>query len=927
MADDHPTVDSPSLPELQQQVEQYRLALELNQIGTWDWHLDTGFVDWNESHYRLLGDRPGDYQPSYDAWRDRVHPEDIAKIETCVQNALAQQTDYEAEYRIIWRDGSLHWLRGYGRGFYDAMGQPHRMMGTITNITEHKYNEFVRQRAQAMLALPQLAEQEAEQTFLQQCLDWLESLTGSKISFLHFVNDQEQSIELITWSKRTLNDYCNAIYDKHYPVEQAGIWADALRQRQPIIFNDYSAHPHKHGLPQGHAQLKRLISSPVLSDGQVVMLTGVGNKSTDYTDTDVETVQLLSNEIWNIAKRRRALTTLAQQAQLLRATFEQAAVGLAQVSFTGEFLLVNQRFCEILGYTHEALNTLSCLDLLTLDESSQAFTDFGFLSSPPPNILEKAFHRPDGVMIWIALTVSLVRQEDSSPHYFLVVLEDISDRKQFELELEHLNIELEARVRERTQSLEESEERFRLAFEAASLGSWDWNLLTNEVVVSESLERMMGLEPGSFDGHLDTIISRIHPDDCAGILAAIHQGGHSEHPYEMEFRLMKPNGEVRWMVGRANTLRDVNGLPLRMIGVHVDITRRKEAEALLQQANAQLAQNLQELQERNAEMHLLSEVNNYLQSCFTIQEAGTAIAAFGPSLFPDSGGEIFVVNPETQYLERIAGWGSTLASEMLFTHQDCWALRLGHPHGTQSGQQELLCHHVKPDKRPAVSLCLPLMAQGETLGLLYVCTLQADSFKDSRQQLAQTVAEQVSLTLANIKLKEKLQQQSIHDPLTNLFNRRYLEEFLRKEIARATRENYGIALIMLDIDHFKTVNDQFGHDMGDYILKEIAIFLQTHLRQGDLACRYGGEEMLLILPKITLPDAHQRAEALRQEIANLPFYFQHQHLASVTVSFGITCFPELSSQIDELLKTADIALYQAKAGGRNQVVVYQPPGG
>lgn len=153
MADDHPTVDSPSLPELQQQVEQYCLALELNKIGTWDWHLDTGFVDWNESHYRLLGDRPGDYQPSYDAWRDRVHPEDIAKIETCVQNALAQKTDYEAEYRIIWRDGSLHWLRGYGRGFYDAMGQPHRMIGTITNITEHKYNEFVRQRAQAMLYL------------------------------------------------------------------------------------------------------------------------------------------------------------------------------------------------------------------------------------------------------------------------------------------------------------------------------------------------------------------------------------------------------------------------------------------------------------------------------------------------------------------------------------------------------------------------------------------------------------------------------------------------------------------------------------------------------------------------------------------------------------------------------------------------------
>ncbi|MCP4128747.1 MAG: GAF domain-containing protein, partial [Gammaproteobacteria bacterium] len=167
-------------------------------------------------------------------------------------------------------------------------------------------------RAEALLELPPMAEQLDETEFAQRGLELAEELTGSKISFLHFVDDDEKTIKLVTWSRRTLQDYCQAIYDNHYPVDQAGIWVDAISQHKPVVFNDYPNYPHKRGLPEGHAELNRLISLPVIENGKVVMLTGVGNKETEYTDLDVETVQLIANEIWRILQRRRSLKEITR---------------------------------------------------------------------------------------------------------------------------------------------------------------------------------------------------------------------------------------------------------------------------------------------------------------------------------------------------------------------------------------------------------------------------------------------------------------------------------------------------------------------------------------------------------------------------------------------------------------------------------------
>jgi signal transduction histidine kinase/PAS domain-containing protein len=188
--------------------------------------------------------------------------------------------------------------------------EPGHVGTTLMDISERKQHEarqaLVAQRMEALLRLPAAAEGCSETEFLQYGLDQVEALTGSPIAFVHFVNDDQETIELVTWSQATLKDYCHAAFDRHYPISQAGIWADALRQRKPVIVNDYATASGKHGLPEGHAHLERLISVPVIDTGLVRMMLGVGNKPQPYSELDMETTRLLAESLWHIVSQRRA---------------------------------------------------------------------------------------------------------------------------------------------------------------------------------------------------------------------------------------------------------------------------------------------------------------------------------------------------------------------------------------------------------------------------------------------------------------------------------------------------------------------------------------------------------------------------------------------------------------------------------------------
>jgi diguanylate cyclase (GGDEF)-like protein len=177
------------------------------------------------------------------------------------------------------------------------------------------------------------------------------------------------------------------------------------------------------------------------------------------------------------------------------------------------------------------------------------------------------------------------------------------------------------------------------------------------------------------------------------------------------------------------------------------------------------------------------------------------------------------------------------------------------------------------------------------------------------------------LGIANLKLRESMRNLSIRDPLTDLYNRRYMEEALAQEMHRSKRNKAQLAAIMIDIDHFKQFNDNFGHDGGDAVLRTLGEFLKKHVRGSDIACRYGGEEFILILSPTTAEGARLRAEKIREGASQLKVSHANRDLGAITLSMGVGIFPDHASDAAGLIKAADLALYRAKRGGRNQVVL------
>ena len=199
--------------------------------------------------------------------------------------------------------------------------------------------------------------------------------------------------------------------------------------------------------------------------------------------------------------------------------------------------------------------------------------------------------------------------------------------------------------------------------------------------------------------------------------------------------------------------------------------------------------------------------------------------------------------------------------------------------------------------------------------------LETGTLTPAKQQLATTVAEHIALAMANLKLRETLQNQSVRDALTGLFNRRYMEESLKREMQRCDRKQQPLSIVMIDVDRFKRFNDTFGHNAGDAVLRELAQLLQKYVRGSDIACRYGGEEFTLILPEASLDVTQQRAEQIRTAAKQLNVECNGQSVGAITLSMGVASFPNYGLDPEVVIKAADEALYRAKNEGRDRVIV------
>ena len=352
------------------------------------------------------------------------------------------------------------------------------------------------------------------------------------------------------------------------------------------------------------------------------------------------------------------------------------------------------------------------------------------------------------------------------------------------------------------------------------------------------------------------------------------------------------------------------------------------AQAAIAIRNARLYEQVrsanERLERRTRDLDTLTHMGEVLQACLTEDEAYVVVARFAEQLFAEESGAVFVTSASRNLVEARATWGGFPSAEWgLFKPEDCWALRRGRAHAVDDTGNGVRCEHL-PRPLPVTTLCVPLAAQGESLGVLYLAamgTTPPGEIWEGKQQLAQTVAEQLGLAVANLKLRETLRNQSIHDSLTGLFNRRYMEETLERELRRAERNHRPLCVVMLDLDRFKGFNDTFGHDAGDVVLAEFGRLLRTSVRTDDVVCRYGGEEFVLILPDAAADDSLRRMEQLR--VATTQLYVKHreQSMAAPSFSGGIAAFPGNGDKAEELLRAADTALYRAKTTGRSRLVI------
>jgi diguanylate cyclase (GGDEF)-like protein len=342
----------------------------------------------------------------------------------------------------------------------------------------------------------------------------------------------------------------------------------------------------------------------------------------------------------------------------------------------------------------------------------------------------------------------------------------------------------------------------------------------------------------------------------------------------------------------------------------------------------------QVLRRRNEDRHQVTEMSTALQLADSRHEAYAIIASFARRMMPEVSGVLYVYTASRDQLQRVAQWSRrgeahTFAEQL--HPQDCWGMRQGGRHDGCTGDSgaaatdaaPITCRHLDGEEALGPYTCIPIVGRGQILGMLH---LRGDilRLRETAALLNDTIErliDQLSLSLTNIELRERLENMALRDGLTGLYNRRFLDETLERDLSKLQRDRKSGAVMLLDVDHFKRFNDSHGHQAGDEALRRVGTALLASVRQSDVVCRYGGEEFLVFLPDCNTAEATAKAEKIRAAVSGTSMTMGERVIPSVTISIGLAMFPTHAQTRAPLIQMADRALYQAKAAGRNRVVV------
>ncbi len=595
----------------------------------------------------------------------------------------------------------------------------------------------------------------------------------------------------------------------------------------------------------------------------------------------------------NITERKKIEEELRLSENLFRNLFSRLPLGLYRTSATGKLLEGNPAIIQLLGF--KDFNEIVETNFFDYFVQPQVRTENinQICASKTSRIFEYQLRRKDNSIIWVRDQCKPIFSENGQVEFFEGVLEDITNH----------TIALE--------KIKQSEELFRLLAEKAndliSLHKQDLSLL----YVSPSVFHLLGYKPEDLLNQ--SLITLVHPDDTEKLTQEIHNNRYKKLIPNIETRWMNKNGNYRWFETSLQQVIDTNGELIQVVMISRDIGDRKLSDSKLKDTQLQLAERIKELERSTKELNLLTEMANILQIISETTESGEVIRAYGNKLFPDLQGAIYLLAPDSTQLQIFTSWGQNQPSTYpIIKLGDCWALRRGRMYIYHNNQTGPLCTHIPKDYNGCF-LCLPMQSENKSIGLFTLQTSHASQqISTSQQQLAAVFTEQINLALSNLRLRDRLKIQATHDPLTGLMNRYFMEESLERELKRAQRNKTTVGIIMFDLDYFKSLNTRFGHPTVDKLLQKFGQLLKTNFRASDIACRYGGDEFLLILPEADLKSTYQKANQFREIVKELTVQNDKHSPQSISISAGVAEWPTHGNSTAELLNRVDEALLKAK---------------
>ena len=323
------------------------------------------------------------------------------------------------------------------------------------------------------------------------------------------------------------------------------------------------------------------------------------------------------------------------------------------------------------------------------------------------------------------------------------------------------------------------------------------------------------------------------------------------------------SGDAYWIDLTITPVYDKKGKLTHFMSIERDITDSKE---LTHRTEAALAQE----QDRRRERKVLSQMSEWLFAAQSLEELQVVVTRSMSRLFPNTNGELFIYSNSRDVLDLVSSWGNPDCDAHLHADQ-CWGLRRGRAYGFGTSEIDFACDHVGSEDHPY--FCLPIIAHGDTIGLLHIAFPELIAERDRSEEMldtlalslevAQICAEQISLAAANVRLQAELQDKSVKDALTGLWNRRWFLDMAGREIRRAASSGNPLCLAMVDVDHFKKFNDAHGHDAGDAVLKVLAAHMADLDGDGIFPCRIGGEEFAIIFAGHTTDEASEVIDDLR----------------------------------------------------------------